>query len=374
MHPTVHPINRIQRFAEKGIALFSGLFSLALLFALSTQPVHAGGPAPRFAYVFNQGSNTAEEFSITPGNGVLVPLVGCPANPYVISNAAVVDSTDRFVYDASGTGNVYVSSINPIAGCLTLLAISPTAGLGPQGIVITPNNQYLYVSDNITNNIDGFTINPATGLLAAIPGSPWPAGPSPDGIAVDPTGTYLYVANDVAAGSINGFTIGPGGALGGLAGFPVAIGAKPSGLVIDPNHEFLLVTLNVAKQLLSYRINPANGTLFPPKVAATLAGPLGVAISPIGQTVFVADNVAGKVSGFLVNPGTGGPAVNGNNVVGFKPMGLTIDRSGNYLYVAVNGANTVHGFSINPNTGLLAPIPGSPWPAGLGPSVVVTTP
>ena len=46
--------------------------------------------------------------------------------------------------------------------------------------------QFAYVANGGSNNVSGYTINPATGALAAISGSPFPAGVNPSSVAVDP--------------------------------------------------------------------------------------------------------------------------------------------------------------------------------------------
>jgi 6-phosphogluconolactonase len=44
-----------------------------------------------------------------------------------------------------------------------------------------------------------FAIDPATGSLSAVAGSPFGAGAGAISIAIDPAGTFAYVANETAA-------------------------------------------------------------------------------------------------------------------------------------------------------------------------------
>jgi len=44
-----------------------------------------------------------------------------------------------------------------------------------------------------SDTVSGYTINPATGALTAIAGSPFAAGIEPIAIAVDPKGKFVYV-------------------------------------------------------------------------------------------------------------------------------------------------------------------------------------
>jgi len=62
--------------------------------------------------------------------------------------------------------------------------------------VVNTVGNYLYVANS--DSVSGFSINPATGVLTPVPGSPFPAGPvSINGIslAVTPDGQYLIAAN-----------------------------------------------------------------------------------------------------------------------------------------------------------------------------------
>ncbi|HET7777316.1 MAG TPA: beta-propeller fold lactonase family protein, partial [Rudaea sp.] len=71
------------------------------------------------------------------------------------------------------------------------------------------------------------TIDPATGALAAIPGSPFAAAANPYAVAVDPTGRFAYVTNR-GSNNISAFIIDPvTGGLAAIPGSPFAAGANP---------------------------------------------------------------------------------------------------------------------------------------------------
>ena len=46
--------------------------------------------------------------------------------------------------------------------------------------------QFAYVANQISNNVSGYTINPSTGALTAIAGSPFAAGLGPVSVANNP--------------------------------------------------------------------------------------------------------------------------------------------------------------------------------------------
>jgi DNA-binding beta-propeller fold protein YncE len=65
----------------------------------------------------------------------------------------------------------------------------------PYGIAVDPMGKFVYVANQRGSNVSAYTINPSTGALAAVSGSPFAAGSTAEGVAVDPMGKFLYVAN-----------------------------------------------------------------------------------------------------------------------------------------------------------------------------------
>ena len=52
--------------------------------------------------------------------------------------------------------------------------------------------EFAYVANEVSNNVSGYTINPSTGALTAIAGSPFAAGSIPSSVAVHPSGKFAY--------------------------------------------------------------------------------------------------------------------------------------------------------------------------------------
>ncbi|HNI91298.1 MAG TPA: beta-propeller fold lactonase family protein, partial [Leptospiraceae bacterium] len=65
--------------------------------------------------------------------------------------------------------------------------------------------KFVYVANNTTPTISGFSINQSTGAVTSI-GSAVATGAAPGGIAVDPTGKFLYVTNGGPA-TVSGYSI-----------------------------------------------------------------------------------------------------------------------------------------------------------------------
>jgi 6-phosphogluconolactonase (cycloisomerase 2 family) len=92
---------------------------------------------------------------------------------------------------------------------------------------VDATGSFLYVADG-EKNILGFSINPTTGALALLSGSPFAAAASP--YMATAHGAFLYVSNNSAVESISTFAINPsGGGLTQLSSSPVPIPDAPYG-------------------------------------------------------------------------------------------------------------------------------------------------
>ena len=57
--------------------------------------------------------------------------------------------------------------------------------------------QFAYVANLNGNTVSGYTIDPTSGVLSAITGSPFPTGLTPNGVGVALGGKFAYVATSV---------------------------------------------------------------------------------------------------------------------------------------------------------------------------------
>src|SRR5262245_26387713 len=72
--------------------------------------------------------------------------------------------------------------------------------------VVIASAQAVYVPNFNTSNVSGYLIDPATGTLSAVAGSPFTTGQSPVHAVIHPGGKFLYVL-DAGAGDITLFSI-----------------------------------------------------------------------------------------------------------------------------------------------------------------------
>ena len=240
---------------------------------------------------------------------------------------------NNFVYtnDNFSPNTVSVFKVSPSNGALTLVPGSPflTGGNGGGNDVnaenITTATQgtasFLYAANNGSSTVSAFTINPKTGTLVPVPGSPFQVGPNTSGstmsLTASPNGKFLFQV-DESSTFIRTFNIAANGAITEAAGSPFDTGAEPEGLKVTANGNFLLAGLRSLDALGVYSID-GNGALSP------------VAGSP-----------------FLTN----GPAVAMDSTCG-----------NNRVFVSSAGSSLIDAFDMAAD-GSLTPVAGSPFPSG----------
>jgi 6-phosphogluconolactonase (cycloisomerase 2 family) len=166
----------------------------------------------KFVYAL---STTGGVYAFSNQSGTLTPIAGSPFTTPATSSPGysqpatlmVVDQTNKFLY-VSTSGGVGAFSINPSTGQLTPIAGSPfgTDITSPWTEVISPNNMFLYVlSARNSGVIYGFSVDQNSGALTALPGSPFSAGscgtvtpsgtisiPGPDNMTIASAGKFMY--------------------------------------------------------------------------------------------------------------------------------------------------------------------------------------
>jgi 6-phosphogluconolactonase (cycloisomerase 2 family) len=289
----------------------------------------------------------------------------------------------QFAYVANfNSNNVSGYTIDPSTGALTAIAGSPfAAGSFPRWVAVDPSGKFAYVVNEGDKNVSGYTIDPSTGALTAIAGSPFTTGGDPRSMAVDPSGKFAYVAD--FTGNVLGYTINPStGALTAIAGSPFTGGqAGLNSVAVDPSGRFAYVVNEDVNNVLGYTINPSTGALtaIAGSPFAAGIGAISVAVDPSGMFAYVANAQVigqnGNVSAYTIDSSTGAlTAIAGSPfAAGQGPQSVAVDPSGKFAYVA-NFGGGVSGYTIGPTTGALTPIAGSPFGAGNGPNIGAVDP
>ena len=290
-------------------------------------------------------------------------------------------SNGRFAYVTNLISNsVSVYGIDPTTGALALVSGSPfPTGGEPLSVAVDPTGRFAYVANGQSNNISAYSINATSGTLALVPGSPFPAGTGPFSVAVDPTGRFVYVVNSTSPGNISAYSVDTAtGVLTQVPGSPFPAGGAPVSVAVDPTSRFAYVANENPANISAYSINATTGALtLVPGSPFPAGGGFAVAVDPTGRFVYVADGgIPGTVTAYNINAATGALVpVPGSPFPagGITPRSVTVDPTGRFVYVPNLYSNDVSAYSINPASGALALV-GLPSPAGSAPVSVAVDP
>jgi 6-phosphogluconolactonase len=95
------------------------------------------------------------------------------------------------------------------------------------------------------DTISAFTVNPASGALTSISGSPFPTPTGDTSIAVSRDFKFLYAA-DFGLNQVSAFSVNSGGSLSPLLGTPFPAGNGLVSVVTHPTADFLYGTPSVS--------------------------------------------------------------------------------------------------------------------------------
>ncbi|HEU4414201.1 MAG TPA: MBG domain-containing protein [Candidatus Angelobacter sp.] len=233
-----------------------------------------------------------------------------------------------YVNNQAAANTVSAYSVSP-AGALTQIAGSPffTGGVGANvtcygttRITLSPANNLLFVANTGDRTITSFQINPATGGLTAVAGSPFPSGLTLDScqsisLATTPDGKFLMASSN---GQIQTFSIAANGALA-LLGTTANCCSPNASMVISPNGQFLAISNQTSVSM--FTINAATGALTP------------VLGSPFQKT--------------------------GTGILSGLDFSCAADRL--YGGEATGSPALLDAWTIDTTTGILTPVPGTPF-------------
>ena len=346
------------------------------------------GTSPvEFVYVANHNSDDLSAYVVDAGTGTLSPIDGSPFATGYGPLGVAIDPSGKFAYVANnGTvsgkpGSVSAFTINPRSGALTPVQGSPfAAGSNPLAVAVSPTEKYLYVVNFASGNLSIFTINARTGSLKQIKQSPRRTHVSPTAEAIDPTGNWIYVTHEGKFpwqddGAIAGYTISThSGALRKLKGRNEGTDYLPVSVTIDPSGKFVYVANFAGQTVTAYAIGASTGTLSPVQGSPfyTDYNPGGVAIDPNGSFAYVVADL--DVDAYTITSDGALTPVEGSPFAGgYEPDGAAVDPLGKFLYVAnTNPDNNVSAYAINPSNGALTQVQGSPFAAGQNPAGIAT--
>jgi 6-phosphogluconolactonase len=299
------------------------------------------------------------------------------------TTVTVARHTPAFLYAANhGANTISGFTVNPTTGTLTPISGSPfPTPTGDTSIAVSRDFRFLYAADFGLNQISAFSVN-SDGSLSPLLGTPFPVGNGPVSVVTHPTADFLYVSNQ-GSGEVMAFVIDPEL----TSGSSVAIGnALLFGTITSDGTRFYQ-TVSALAQIAAFTVSTTNGSLTPVSGSPFPTGffPRTIAVDPAGKFLYatISSSFMGTstaVYAYIIDATSGAlTAVPGSPFpAGENPVSAAVDVSGRFLFVANNAdsanGNSVSAFSIDPSTGVLTAIPGSPFAASPFPLFVAVDP
>jgi len=273
----------------------------------------------------------------------------------------------------SSSASVSAYQIDPTSGALQRVTGSPvaTGGSSPDSMATDPAKKFLLVANTSSSTISVFSVNSSTAALSTVTGSPFATTANTVRMVMHPSGNFVYTLSgtpaQIQAYSFNSTT----GALTPLSGFPISLNATgEAGLAIAPNGGFLYTSNPSTNVITSFSI-AANGALTLLATTTPVQGsPAYLTFDTSGNFLFgvnVGGNLGGgSVSVFSVSLTGSLTEVSGSPAaVGRTPVSAVFSQGA--LYVVNQTSATVSAFGVNSSTGQLTELTGSPYTVGARP-------
>lgn len=292
----IHPNNRwvyVANSGENDISLFTvdsssgSLKEVLPRVSTSLRPSSlAIDPAGSFLYVVNIGFNQVSSYSIDSGKGTLTQVAGSLVTTGLSPAAIAVTPSGKFVY-VPNTNSDSISGYTVSSGTLVPMVGSPfPAGRGPFAITVDPAEHFVYVTNTADSTISVLSIDPVTGILTNIVGSPFNVmqinntgtATGAVSISVHPSGTLLYVANQIA-GNVSFYSVSSAGVPTELTGSPFGSGIGSNFAVVDTTGDFLFVGNQNSKIISVYSIDNSTGALTLQSLVPTGVGPTSMTVA-----------------------------------------------------------------------------------------------
>jgi 6-phosphogluconolactonase (cycloisomerase 2 family) len=244
------------------------------------------------------------------GAGTVLSLSSLVAPVIPPFPSGIVIVRKQFMYVPSMDGTLYIFSIDSATGALAAVGTTvPISVTGGDSIAASPDGNWIFVGDTAGQRISVYKIN-TDGTLTGATGNPFAtSGISPKVMATDGQSKFLYASGGKGSTQVAAFSIGSGGVLGTVAGSPFV--ASLNSMAGDPSGKFLLGVswASSDKSIQVYSIGSGGG-LTALSSAITINTPRTITMHPSGKWVYTGneDPLLSEVQfleGFNFNSATG---------------------------------------------------------------------
>ena len=275
-------------------------------------------------------------------------------------------------YTRQDSKGIYAYRFQPSTGKMTSVGLVAETE-NPSFLALHPNHRFLYAVNEIANfegqragSVSSFSIDARTGMLTSL-NKVSTRGTIPAHLVVDSTGKSLVVAN-YGSGSVAVFPVNGDGSLGAASAFvqhsgsstgPRQKGPHAHAVVLSADNRFVFVPDLGLDEVLSYRLDPAAGTLTPndpPFTKVTQgSGPRHFAFHPDGQFAYTVHEMGSLVTVFAYD--RAGGTLKELQTISTLPRDfsgtnnsaeLQVHPNGRFLYASNRGHNSIAVFAIDP--------------------------
>ncbi|MCU1263637.1 MAG: hypothetical protein JWO80_6522 [Bryobacterales bacterium] len=279
-------------------------------------------------------------------------------------------------YTRQGSKGIYAYRFSPGNGKLSPLGLVAETE-NPSFLATGPSGRFLYAVNEIGNyegknagSVSAFSLDSSTGSLIFL-NKVTTRGSIFCHLVVDKTGKCLVVAN-YGSGSVAAFPIKPDGSLGEASAFVQhggsGVNARQKGphahmVQLSEDNRFILVPDLGADQVITYRLNPAKGTLTAepnPTRGAPGLGPRHLAFDPQGKFDYLINEMGSAVTAFRYK--SSGGSLTPLQTISTLPKEFTgtnnsaeieVHPNGKFVYVSNRGDDSIAMFSADAKTGTL---------------------
>lgn len=320
-------------------------------------------------YVFTMSnSNTSNEliqYEIED-NGSLEPEAviktgGAGSGGNLASQGAVTLSTDKkFLFAVNAGTNSVSSFIISSNGKTTLAGAYSLVGKRPISVSQKGNLVYVLNSEGTkgTSSIEGFTLNPTTGALYAIPNSATVFAADVDPSQVSFVYDNVLVITEKATNIIASYTLN---ALHVPTNRQVATSqaTTPFGFAVGKNGRIFVTEASAMSSVSSYSVSSTGAIKNINTVPNNQGGACWAVLNSTESIVYATNFGSNTISSFDIN--TDGNLSNtkiaSKLADGTGPFDLGINRTNEYLYVLAGSGDKIFGYNLKDN--LLTSISGA---------------
>ena len=280
----------------------------------------------------------------TVAKTVAIPKVGVTvARP----DAVAISPNGKTAYIVDGANDLVYPITIPSGARGTGIAVGAQGD--PGAIVVTPNEEQVYVANYSAHNVSVITTSSKT-VTATVPIGAGETG-KPIALAVTPSSADVYVADqvngqvdDIATSSD---TVSKTITVGSMADANVAGGGDPNILAITPEGSKLYVASYTGGQVADIATS-TDAVMSTIALAGTTPNPNALALTPNGCQLYVHDHASNQVDAVTVSSDevAASPAVGTTG----DPTGMSVTPDGTHVYVANHNGNSVSVIATATNT------------------------